>query len=338
MRLVNIQQTKIWNMMSWGGGGMEFVNNAPDSNVQISGNSIVMRPFVDLENGGTAHGYHFHDIEGKLNLLDLYSPQTNIFSSDVNPDQMHLTYTGDRVRHLTIFSSDFEGQNNDHGVEKPPESLYIPSYSRQLGTEPRSDIERELSALVYDDFSGNDPFATYREDDVQGFYLSREGELVGEHRPTWRGEAGSPSASNAQFQLDAGESARITGLELTSGKWLCTLSAATVPSSGFFRQRFLSEEGNADNYLAIAMQHTGNYDLDKVEEGSNTHLIESTWPGDTASHTTAVDRMPGGHFELFLDGQSVGTAIDSFLPGTPASYLLTNGWDVRANIHLVRIE
>jgi len=147
-----------------------------------------------------------------------------------------------------------------------------------------------------------------------------------------------PSASNAQLQLDAGESARITGLELTSGKWLCTLSAATVPSSGFFRQRFLVEEGNADNYLAIAMQHTGDYSLDKVVEGATIPIIESTWPGDAASHTTAVDRMPGGHFELFLDGQSVGTAIDSFLPGTPASYLFTNGWDVRANIHLVRIE
>lgn len=100
---------------------------------------------------------------------------------------------------------------------------------------------------------------------------------------------------------------------------LAQLKLAFQDTSGNNRQefRFMSDSNNIpnnSNNWQLRTTCAGDFDLYKYVSGSGTNVISSTWTANTAWHTIKATRDADGNWEIFFDGTSKGTAIDTWLP------------------------
>lgn len=134
-------------------------------------------------------------------------------------------------------------------------------------------------------------------------------------RPEWTTESGSPSASNKQLVMPAGNTTlqKVTAPSNASeGTFECQFTVTAATTTGGLALQFIYADAN--NSWRIRVVYNGTYALTKKVGGTETDVVSSTWPNDTAQHTAKFTRDSGGNFELFLDGISKGTATDTFLP------------------------
>lgn len=151
--------------------------------------------------------------------------------------------------------------------------------------------------------------------------------LKGVYRPRWEIDQGSPSASNQQLEMPAGNTTApvlITPSNIFTGSWsvdIRIVSSSTIDS--VYLNYLLSDINNRYFYRA---DYDNRLRLQKIENSSVTTLIEVSWDGDTSNHRYKVTKNSYNTHEAFYDGASKGTVTDSFNP--EAKYLrLASGID-----------
>lgn len=111
--LRNTQLGTLDNLRSYGGGGIRLIADIGTIN---SGNLVIIHPFINVFNSGTAHGIQ-HEAAitsghpGELNLIQYLRPQVSL--SDAASGGSQLPYNdrggaGD-PRNITVIDPDFEG-------------------------------------------------------------------------------------------------------------------------------------------------------------------------------------------------------------------------------------
>jgi hypothetical protein len=344
MRIVNPQHCRIWSMQSWGGGGMEWVNNTQDS-AQHEGNSIVARPYARIDNAGAAHGYHFHAINEKLNFIDFYSPQCNIFSSTPNDSQRHIEYTeeaGGDVGDIGFIFSDMEsGASNAHGINIPPNSIYWPQYETDQNWPSnytaRTTWEPEFSAIIRDDF-GDDSLGTFWGSTRQGqkegvFFTDNYGMWDAFRRPEWRNVIdgdGTVVVSGGAVQLSADDELIYRPLPPLN-EWIIDFRTPTVPSGGSAFLNLFDDVGG--DTIDVEIVSSGGLNL----RDGGTDIISSTWPQDTESHRLRLTRDYADNFEMFLDGASKGTA-SAGVSGSNDMRIRLDNYGLDQDLHIEYVE
>lgn len=139
-------------------------------------------------------------------------------------------------------------------------------------------------------------------------------------RPVWTILTGTPTATGGQLVLGSTPDSVSCPSTIVTGTWTCKV-ALTSTASGSFALRFLYQDTN--NYYQLLLAATGPFNLIKDDAGTTTTIITATWTPDTSVHTITATRDASGNFEIFLDGTSMGTVTDAFLP-TVANIVLYN--------------
>jgi len=184
----------------------------------------------------------------------------------------------------------------------------------------------------YDDFGDN------KLSDRDNFVAMFES-IFGVGRPEWTVEEGSPSVSDGELILPAGNTTpqRVsTPCKITSGVWEIGFKFMTAPSSGSFRMSLIYQNGS--NYYILYNDILSNKILlHKREAGSISDPISHTGAvKDTDYHVIKVTRDSSGNWEIFLDGTSIGTTTDSFVP-TPTVIDISNYTDAEVHVDYVKV-
>jgi len=109
-RLLNPQHNVFTGLRAYGGGHHEIINDHHETNF---GNSTFINPYVNIQNSGTAAGYHWVSERGSMNLCTYIRPQINhhggseqpVIDFTDNPDSERYS----EVRTMQLYSADLEG-------------------------------------------------------------------------------------------------------------------------------------------------------------------------------------------------------------------------------------
>jgi len=136
-------------------------------------------------------------------------------------------------------------------------------------------------------------------------------------RPEWATISGSPTVTSGKLKLDAAKEEVSTASTYAIGTWEWSFAKVSGSSYSFLAGISQGTSG-IDKYLissncyCIAISNSGDaYIFRKGDSGSHTDLINVTWSNDTNPHTFKVTRDDSSNFEIFEDGVSKGTSIDS---------------------------
>jgi hypothetical protein len=176
----------------------------------------------------------------------------------------------------------------------------------------------DANVYLHDDWGDNkiqnrDESGTTTHNGVEGVY-----------RPEWAVNDGSPSASNQELVVDRDE-ALMTGINLDFGstitwEWSLDLSVQNGGTSVQFEAGCFSTTKTTSGFAmdeAYGVQFDRNspyIDLRRHDTNDDfgTTLIGSNYSEFTTSPTTVtVTRSASGTWELFVDGNSKGTADDT---------------------------
>lgn len=188
---------------------------------------------------------------------------------------------------------------------------------------PKSGVTRIVYSgeyYLFDDWKDN-LLTSRRWDDKMVFPVSE----LDKYRPDWTTESDSPSASGGVLVLPDGSTTAqqvSTASGFTVGTWEKDFTIISATTAGACNLFFIWTDNS--NTLRVSIESDDDYMLVKIDGGTTTILVSSTWDGDTTQHTTKVTRDANGNFELFYDGVSQGTATDTFLPSTRDLSFLNN--------------
>lgn len=131
--ITNLQQSEISKFKTYGGGGLEFIQDSNDTNF---GNTVITDFYCKLRNDSSdaaqAHGIHEHAVERLLNLLLYLRPQVNTTLEAVT-GQQHIkktVETGGTIDELSYIAPNMESTNNNSsGIDMPPSGshMFLPS-------------------------------------------------------------------------------------------------------------------------------------------------------------------------------------------------------------------
>jgi len=136
-------------------------------------------------------------------------------------------------------------------------------------------------------------------------------------RPEWTTETGSPSATNKELDFPDGsttDQVLSASTPMTAGTWDIEFQQGASPSSGIFRWFIIYE--SASNWIAVENTIGANREVLAKSEGGNFSTIVgngSAYTG-TSSREWKVTHDGSGNWEWFVNGSSVGTASESFVP------------------------
>jgi hypothetical protein len=136
-------------------------------------------------------------------------------------------------------------------------------------------------------------------------------------RPEWTTASGSPSATGEELVIPDGSSTTqilSTSTPMTSGTWDLDWQQISAPSSGILRWFPIYEDSN--NWIAVENTIGANREVfAKLEGGSFSVLIRNggAYTG-TSNREWMVTHDGDGNWEWFVNGSSVGTYFDAFLP------------------------
>jgi len=183
------------------------------------------------------------------------------------------------------------------------------------------------NAYIWDDFEGNDLLI---RPVFWGFYNN---ELRNLRRP-WTVISGSASLSDGIMTISK-RSIVSTPSAFVTGTWEVFFNPGAPDS---YSQNFEFIYQDDSNYYVVVNSIGGNaIQLRKVQGGQTTNLIEkSGCLDDAADHTIKVTRTSSGTWELFLDGASIGTATDPWLP-SPQSIRFNNKSYVTIKIKSLKV-
>ena len=133
-------------------------------------------------------------------------------------------------------------------------------------------------------------------------------EFAQKFRPEWTTVTGSPTAAGGKLVLDAISEEVSTPSTPTVGTWEADRSGALA---GITSMVFLIMHNGGttfQNSYFIQQQYPENYIYFAYE---STDLISTAYSWDTANHTWKATRDASGNFEIFIDGVSKGTVLNT---------------------------
>jgi len=185
---------------------------------------------------------------------------------------------------------------------------------------------------MYDDFGDN----TLTDRKVG--YLATYNGLLKNLRPVWTINSGSPSVSDGILELPDGYSTTqqiSTPSTFDTGTWEFKWKGSSGITDEAFEFRFLYHDGN--NYRRILITKLV-IQLSGYKEGSFGSLgayAVNLWDDDW--HVLKVTRDTDGHYEVFLDGSSIITATETWLPPSPYYIQLRNKANSNCYIDYIKI-
>jgi hypothetical protein len=166
-----------------------------------------------------------------------------------------------------------------------------------------------------------------------------EADEYGRYRPMWQASSGSPTITNNELVLPAGDT---TAQEVdaasdhTVGYWEFDYQFASPPADNFnFAWWKFVDDGN--NFLRLLIRDEGFVELKGQQNGSSvfSQTTDNTAFVDGNGHTVRIERDSGGNFEVFLDGSSQITASNTYVP-SPTRTALRNEIGVDWTISEIR--
>ena len=152
------------------------------------------------------------------------------------------------------------------------------------------------------------------------------------YRPDWTSVDGSPSASadnSGYMEIEDNETVETDSVFAEDDMAIYIRWRMTGTTAGSGRRRvfhFWADEsadyrdsGNAWYFNFNPGDGDQVYNLTKLDGGSETNVIDGSVGVGTSEHETEIIRLNGEDWELKHDGQTVGTATDSFAPTADAS-------------------
>lgn len=202
----------------------------------------------------------------------------------------------------------------------------------------RSRLPSAIAQTNYLEDDWNDNKLTNRDNPTDGFFTHPQANeagdtLIGRTRPVWETESGSPSATNQQLELSAGDTTEqnvSTPTGFTTGSWEFDFKAEADPTSNNFVLQGIREDAN-NKAVRLAIGQDGTLLLEKEQSGAFTTIVSGSWGDDLNTHTLKITRDSFGAQELFNDGASQGTGTDTFLP-TPKLLFLRQILNAPVNI------
>lgn len=167
-------------------------------------------------------------------------------------------------------------------------------------------------ALLTDDFGDTDLTDRVRPPSSGG----TGGRGMGGYRPDWGIIRGSPEISNGSLLLPGGSNNDQWVLndrfDFIVGDFSFDFEFPSGMSSGYLA--FLFARVDSSNKWFVQVDPGGSFYLGKEDSGNVTSVINGFWPDDTDNHKVRVTRDESDNWELFIDGNSQGTATDSYKP------------------------
>jgi len=147
--------------------------------------------------------------------------------------------------------------------------------------------------------------------------------IVQTFRPEWTVKAGTITVANSRVEGDASGTNEVqtSSLSITEGTWEVDI---IVLATGHTQLIYFIYQDIDNHYHAGNSTPGGTraWYLYKYEGGAGSELILSSWTEATGTYALKVTRDSSGNFELFVDGNSKGTATDTWLPTTYDSIVL----------------
>jgi len=201
------------------------------------------------------------------------------------------------------------------GTAKPPQ---MDLYRGVFGTHDF------LPYAVYDDF--RDGGVSERDGGYMGQYADPRRKFMGAIRPTWSIQGSVTATANNGGSVGLESSGSLIEFQTNHryGSWTWDFSFDTTPSSG--RAEFVPfGTGTSDRYR-VNVQADGTVEL-VLDQSSTTQFISGSWTPDTDEHHIGVTRdYVTDEWELFFDGSSLGSAIETTTVGNsgPSTLIFTN--------------
>jgi len=174
-----------------------------------------------------------------------------------------------------------------------------------LANRKQQRVGGESMGYLYDDFADNRAFNRRDRGIPTEETLSVPYQTI---RPGWGATFGTPTIANSQVEVSSGDGTRLgTWCGMDAGTWEMDFQWPSSVSQGDIGLKILGRDDRGREYEA-EFDAAGNFVL-YDEFGSA--LVSSTQTVDTSTHTIKVT-YDGSTFELFWDGNSVGTASDSY--------------------------
>ena len=183
------------------------------------------------------------------------------------------------------------------------------------------------------------PAGTVWSDDFGDSRISARLSTHAHSRPEWETTAGSPTANGRALKLSGGDEME-TPTVIESGAWELRGVEFTQEGPDANRNlsvRFMYEDG--DNFWQL-ITDTGSaqeWRLGYLDGGAFTELITGS-TDLTNAHSVRAERSDSGEWELFIDGASVGTATDAFLPETNSFVVVSQSNMPGCTIESMHIE
>ena len=139
-------------------------------------------------------------------------------------------------------------------------------------------------------------------------------------RPEWTVKAGTITVASGRVEGDAAGINEVqTSSSITEGTWEVDI---IILATGSHQLICIIYQDDNNFYEAgnTTPGGTRSWCLRKYEGGTITDLIQSSWTEATGTYRLKVTRDSSGNFEMFVDGASMGTATDTFLP--TANYIV----------------
>lgn len=150
-------------------------------------------------------------------------------------------------------------------------------------------------------------------------------------RPEWSSVQGSPAAGTGLLNLPAGnvtpqEAAVLDMPNIPEDVYFEFRVNNSTPTTGSLRMSFCFDFNTTGEYYRVTHQPDGDAIFQEDVGAGNNNLISGTYTQDTNWHTVHVNRAGNGAtdtWELFVDGSSQGTSVDTGIPDRGS-----NGWRI----------
>lgn len=197
-----------------------------------------------------------------------------------------------------------------------------------------SRVPPSFDYILLEDF-GDNALSNRNGSFVANTVSTNEGVAAGVYRPEWEEkQAFNPGPQNGRLEHDIGSNGsgviELDGRIMTAGVWEFDFQFTTLGNDDDnVTWRVVRE--NSGNFIAILATDAGDVKIQKAEGGSKSTIISGSWGGGTGDnnpHTIKAERyveMDGSvEWELFVDGSSQGTSLDSFFPSKLSQRLEAN--------------
>lgn len=198
-------------------------------------------------------------------------------------------------------------------------------------------LKQSTGSPLYRVDDWGDQRITSRIDGQSWGFISRvDGAQTGIYRPQWDSNGGAAFADADGMAVpdgSASEEAVETPTDLTVGRWKFDFKFETEPTdnagdTAFFYPLWDSSNNNIQFQITDS---DDNVRLRVVEGGANNDIATTTASFTTLT-TVEIVRGLGGQLELFIDGSSIGSGTDDFVPPTLRSMRFMNKTDARITV------